>query len=70
MHRVADLPAGNAKTDAQDAYMIAETARNIPATLRTFHVYDEQVAELAVLAGLMMICWPPLPPPATAYASC
>ena len=51
MRRVADLHAGNAKTDAQDAYIIAETARTMPATLRAIAASDEQIAELAVLAG-------------------
>lgn len=51
MRRVADLHAGNAKTDARDAYIIAETARTMPATLRAIAASDEQIAELAVLAG-------------------
>ncbi|GAA2038414.1 hypothetical protein GCM10009720_18600 [Yaniella flava] len=51
MRRVADLHAGSAKTDARDAYIIAETARTMPATLRAIAVSDEQIAELAVLAG-------------------
>src|SRR5699024_9974871 len=51
MRRVADLHAGNAKTDARDAYIIAETARTMPATWRAIAASDEQVAELAVLAG-------------------
>lgn len=51
MRRVADLHAGSAKTDARDAYIIAETARTMPSALRQIAVSDEQVAELAVLAG-------------------
>lgn len=51
MRRMADLHAGSAKTDARDAYIIAETARTMPAALRSIAVSDEQVAELAVLAG-------------------
>lgn len=51
MRRVADLHSGSAKTDACDAYIIAETARTMPAALRQIAVSDEQVAELAVLAG-------------------
>lgn len=51
MRRVADLHAGSAKTDARDAYIIAETARTMPATLRAIAASDEQIAELAVLAG-------------------
>lgn len=34
MRRVADLHPGQAKTDARDAYIIAETARTMPHTLR------------------------------------
>lgn len=51
MPRVADLHAGNAKTDARDASIIAETAPTIPATLPAIATWDEQIAELAVLAG-------------------
>lgn len=51
MRRVADLHAGNAKTDARDAYIIAETARTMPTALRAITVSEEQIAELAVLAG-------------------
>lgn len=51
MRRVADLHAGSAKTDARDAYIIAETARTMPTTLRAIADSDEQIAELAVLAG-------------------
>jgi len=51
MRRVADLHAGNAKTDARDAYIIAETARTMPATLQAIAASNEQIAELAVLTG-------------------
>ena len=51
MRRVADLHAGSAKTDARDAYIIAETARTMPTALRAITVSEEQIAELAVLAG-------------------
>ena len=51
MRRMADLHAGSAKTDARDAFIIAETARTMPAALRSIAVSDEQIAELAVLAG-------------------
>lgn len=51
MRRMADLHAGSAKTDARDAYIIAETARTMPTALRQIAVSDEQIAELAVLAG-------------------
>ena len=51
MRRIADLHPGEAKTDARDAAIIAETARTMPHTLRSIHVTDEQVAELAMLCG-------------------
>lgn len=51
MRRMADLHAGSAKIDARDAFIIAETVRTMPAALRSIAVSDEQVAELAVLAG-------------------
>lgn len=51
MRRVADLHAGSAKTDARDAFIIAETARTMPSALRQIAASDEQIAELAVLAG-------------------
>lgn len=51
MRRVADLHPGEAKTDARDAFIIAETARTMPATLRSIKVADEQIAELSMLCG-------------------
>lgn len=51
MRRVADLHPGEAKTDARDAFIIAETARTMPATLRSIKVSDEHVAELSMLCG-------------------
>ena len=51
MRRMADLHAGSAKTDARDAFIIAETARTMPTALRQIATSDEQVAELAVLTG-------------------
>lgn len=51
MRRIADLHPGEAKTDARDAYIIAEAARTMPHTLRSIVVADEQVAELAMLCG-------------------
>ena len=52
MRRVADLYPGNAKTDARDAFIIADTARTLPGTLRAITIEDEQMADLRVLAGL------------------
>tara|TARA_B100000408_G_scaffold137609_1_gene129495 strand:+ start:117 stop:1088 length:972 start_codon:yes stop_codon:yes gene_type:complete len=51
MRRIADLHPGEAKTDARDAAIIAETARTMPHTLRSIQVADEQVAELTMLCG-------------------
>ena len=51
MRRIADLHAGESKTDARDAYIIAEAARSLPHTLRTLKLADSQVAELTMLCG-------------------
>lgn len=51
MRRIADLHPGEAKTDARDAAIIAQTARTMPHTLRSIQVTDEQVAELSMLCG-------------------
>lgn len=51
MRRIADLHPGEAKTDARDAAIIAETARTMPHTLRSIQVTDEQGAELTMLCG-------------------
>ncbi|MBP2215788.1 IS110 family transposase [Arthrobacter sp. CAN_C5] len=51
MRRIADLHPGEAKTDARDAYIIAEAARTMPHTLRSIVVADEQGAELSMLCG-------------------
>jgi transposase len=51
MRRIADLHAGEAKTDARDAYIIAEAARGMPHTLRSLKLADSQVAELTMLCG-------------------
>ncbi|MGF6508988.1 hypothetical protein OKW26_004815 [Paraburkholderia sp. 32] len=52
MRRIADLHAGEAKTDARDAAIIAEAARSTPHTLRSRRVADEQLAELTMLCGV------------------
>ena len=49
MRRIADLHAGEAKTDARDAYIIAEAARSLPHTLRSLKLADSRVAELTML---------------------
>jgi len=51
MRRIADLHAGEAKTDARDAYVIAEEARSMPHTLRSLKLDDDQIAELTMLCG-------------------
>ena len=51
MRRIADLHPGEAKTDARDALIIAETARTMPHTLRSIQIADEQVAALTMLCG-------------------
>ena len=51
MRRIADLHSGEAKTDARDAFIIAEAARMMPHTLRSIKVADEQAAELTMLCG-------------------
>lgn len=51
MRRIADLHPGEAKTDARDAAVIAQAARSMPHALRALRADDEQIAELAMLAG-------------------
>lgn len=51
MRRAADLYPGNAKTDARDAFVIADTARTMPHTLRQVDAGEETLAELKVLVG-------------------
>src|SRR5687768_5851313 len=51
MRRLAALHPGTAKTDARDAYVIADAARTLPHTLRRVDVGDETLAELEVLVG-------------------
>ncbi|EHD22379.1 MULTISPECIES: IS110 family transposase [Brenneria] len=51
MRRIADLHAGEAKTDARDAAIIADAARTLPHALRSLKLADEQIAELSMLCG-------------------
>ncbi|MFC0626072.1 IS110 family transposase [Kribbella deserti] len=51
MRRIADLYPGNAKTDARDAFIIADAARTLRHALRRLDVADETLAELDVLVG-------------------
>jgi len=51
MRRIADLHPGNAKTDARDAYVIADAARTMPHTLRRVDRGDDALADLEVIVG-------------------
>jgi transposase len=51
MRRIADLHAGEAKTDARDAVVIAQAARTLPHALRSIELADEEIAELSMLCG-------------------
>lgn len=51
MRRIADLHPGKAKTDARDAFIIADAARTMPHTLRRVDVGEQTAAELKVLVG-------------------
>ncbi|MDA8362715.1 MAG: IS110 family transposase, partial [Gammaproteobacteria bacterium] len=51
MRRIADLHAGEAKTDARDAGIIAEAARSMAHALRALPKTDEALAELTLLCG-------------------
>ncbi|MFI8294290.1 IS110 family transposase [Streptomyces sp. NPDC085614] len=51
MRRIADLYPGEAKTDARDAFIIADAARAMPHTLRTVDPAEETVAELPMITG-------------------
>lgn len=51
MRRIADLYPGEAKTDARDAFIIADAARAMPHTLRSIELADETIAELEMIVG-------------------
>lgn len=51
MRRIADLHPGTAKTDARDAYIIADAARTLPHTLRSTDIAGPAMADLSVLMG-------------------
>ncbi|MCZ2811966.1 IS110 family transposase [Modestobacter sp. VKM Ac-2979] len=51
MRRIADLHPGSAKTDARDAFVIAEAARTMPRTLSRVDSGEEVLAEIRVLIG-------------------
>jgi transposase len=50
MRKAADLCPGNSKTDAHDAFIIAETARAMPHTLRAVDRDSEVLSALKVLS--------------------
>ncbi len=51
MRRIADLHPGEAKTDARDAFVIADAARTLPHTLRSVDIAGPAMADLSVLVG-------------------
>jgi len=51
MRRIADLYPGETKTDARDAYVIADAARTLPHALRRVGSDEQTTVELSVLAG-------------------
>ncbi|MFI7237592.1 IS110 family transposase [Streptomyces cyaneofuscatus] len=51
MRRIAGLCPGEAKTDARDAFIIADAARAMPHTLRSVDLEDETIAELEMIVG-------------------
>ncbi|MFE4695315.1 IS110 family transposase [Streptomyces sp. NPDC056749] len=51
MRRIADLYPGEAKTDARDAFIIADAARAMPHTLRSVDLEDKTIAELEMIVG-------------------
>lgn len=51
MRRLADLHPGNAKTDARDAFIIANAALTVPHTLRKLTIPEDEQANLAMLLG-------------------
>ena len=50
MRRAADLYPGSAKTDARDAFIIADAARTMPHTLRRVDLGEDALAELKKLS--------------------
>lgn len=51
MRRIAEIHAGEAKTDARDAAVIAHAARTMPHALRPLRQDDDATATLGMLAG-------------------
>lgn len=51
MHKAADLYPRRAKTDKRDAFIIADTARTMPHTLRAVERNNEVLSALKMLSG-------------------
>jgi transposase len=51
MRRIAGLHPGEVKTDARDAFVIADAARTLPHTLCSVDIAGAAMADLAVLVG-------------------
>ena len=51
MRRIADLYPGEGKTDARDAFVIADAARTLPHALRRVGPDEQTVVALGALAG-------------------
>lgn len=51
MRKAADLYPGRAKTDKRDAFIIADTARTMPHTLRAVDRNSEVLSALKMLSG-------------------
>lgn len=51
MRRLADLHPGTGKTDARDAYVIADAARTMPHLLHSLDAEEEVRAELTMVLG-------------------
>ncbi|KSU65509.1 hypothetical protein AS038_11465 [Arthrobacter sp. NIO-1057] len=49
MRRIADMYPGTAKTQERDAFIIADTARNLPHTLHSILTSDKDKAALGKL---------------------
>jgi hypothetical protein len=49
MRRIADLHSDEAETDARDAFIIADSARAMPHTLRTIDSEDSVVSRRRTL---------------------
>nr|WP_279306241.1 transposase [Rhodococcus globerulus] len=67
MRRIADLYPGQAKTDARDAFIIADTARAMPHTLRRSIPATKYWPSSACSSGSTTIL--PAKPPGSATAS-